>query len=167
MTADAVAELAARGCCTALLVIDPYACDANAQMTAGFHDAVAARAGAGMVGATLSPSGADFAVQMRNAFAAGQRWDGILVDGVWLAEIVLEEAERAGLRPGTDFHLITTDVIEGATTRRRLETSAYTHQPDRVGAEAWRLLQALMQGEPCEQAVLVPYQREVISPYHV
>ncbi|OPZ83469.1 MAG: hypothetical protein BWY76_02259 [bacterium ADurb.Bin429] len=73
---------------------------------------------------------------------------------------MLAEAERAGLVAKRDFHLISTDIVEGRVTAQRLEDSAYTHQPDLVGAEAWRLLQALIGQEAVtERTVLVPYQR--------
>ncbi|HOF86931.1 MAG TPA: LacI family DNA-binding transcriptional regulator [Armatimonadota bacterium] len=160
MMRQAVEELAALGCKSLLLVDDFRACDANARMADGFSTAVAARAARGLVGSTLAPDGSRFALQMRNAFAAGQRWDGIITDGVTYAEVVLEEAERAALRPARDFHLISTDIVEGRTTRQGLEESAYTHQPDLVGAEAWRLLRALIGREVVsERTVRVPYRR--------
>lgn len=163
MMREAVDELAARGCRTVLLVDDFRACDANARMTEGFDAAVARQGAAGMAGTTLVPDRQDFARQMRNLFAAGSRWDGIIVDGVWLAEIVLAEASRAGLCPGRDFLLISSDVVDGATTRQRQELSAYTQQPAVAGAEAWRVMRQLMEGEAGARMVLVPYRRQPVA----
>lgn len=164
MMADAVAELAGLGCRTLLLADDSRACDANAQMADGFTEAVAAQAPRGLVGSVLTPDSTHFAVQLRNAFAAGQCWDGIITDGVGLAEVVLAEAENAGLTPGRDFYLVSTDIVEGQTTQSRRESSAYTHQPDLVGAEAWRLLMALIRQETvAERTRLVPYRHFMVS----
>lgn len=164
MMAAAVNELAVLGCKTLLLIDDFRACDANALMAESFTRAVAARAADGLVGSTLAPDPLQMATQLRNLFAAGQRWDGIITDGVAPAEAVLAAADAAGLAAGRDFHLISTDIIDGNATTDRRETSAYTHQPDLVGAEAWRLLQALIGGKPvAERMVLVPYRRYAVA----
>jgi DNA-binding LacI/PurR family transcriptional regulator len=164
MMASAVSELAARGCRTLLLIDDFRACDANALMADAFSHVVAARAADGLVGSTMAPDDQHFATQLRNAFAAGQRWDGIITDGVGAAEMVLAAADEAGVTPGADFQLISTDITEGLTTVSRREMSAYTHQPELVGMEAWRLLQALIGQEAVdERTIRVPYRRYAVA----
>ncbi len=161
MVRQAVSELAAQGCKSLLLIDDFRACDANAQMAEAFSAEVAAHAARGLVGTTLVPDAGHLDAQMRNAFAAGQCWDGIITDGAPEAETVLAEAGRAGLVPGRDFQLVSTDFLPGRATRNREELCAYTQQPDRVGAEAWRLLRALIRREPVDtRTVLVPYRRD-------
>ncbi len=160
MMGAAVAELADAGCRTLLLVDDYRACDANAQLAEGFNTAVSALAARGLAGSLLAPDPVHFPRQLHNAFAAGQRWDGIITDGVGMAEVVLAEAAQAGLTPGRDFQLISTDITDGLLTTRRRERCGYTHQPDLVGAEAWRLLRALIrQDDVASRTVLVPYRR--------
>lgn len=159
MMADTVGELAALGCRTLLLVDDFRVCDANTQMAEGFSAAVATFADQGLVGSTMTPDPDHFGQQLHNAFHAGQRWDAIITDGVALAEQLLLETGEAGLVAGRDYHLVSTDIVEGATTRSRQESFAYTHQPDLVGAEAWRLLKTLIQGTTKNRVIKVPYRR--------
>lgn len=159
MMQQVVEEFATLGCRSVLQINDFRACDANAQMMEGFTAAMAHFGGAGMVGSTLIPDWQALGQQLRNAFAGGQRWDGIFADSVEIAETVLAEAEAAGLRAGRDFHLISSSTVDGETTRRRLEHSAYTHQPHLLGQEAWRVLRGLLAGETEARAVLVPYRR--------
>lgn len=157
-----VQEFAAHGCRSLLQINDVHQCDANAQMMAGFTAALAQAAEAGMIGSTLTPDWRDLGRQMRNVFASGQRWDGIFVDKATVAEVLLEEAACAGLAVGRDFLLITTDTIDGRTTRQQMEMSAYTQQPDQIGAQAWKVLRGLIAGKAPERRVLVPYRRYAV-----
>ncbi len=163
---EAVNELAHMGCRNILEINDHRNCDANRLMFHGFVAATEELADQGVIGSTMIPSGTDFRRQIRSALAAGQRWDGVFVDGVNFAETFLEEAHAAGLMAGRDFHLISSSCKNGARTRQQQEYAAYTHQPEKIGEATWNLLQKLVAGEniiPEQRVVLVPYKRYAVA----
>jgi len=160
---ELVEEFVSLSCRTILMVLDHRFIDANALIHDAFVIATGRRADRGLVGSTMIPSEENFRLQIRSALASGQRWDGIVTDGVAYAEAILAEAEAAGLRAGRDFQLITTDIHDRATTRSRRERSAYTQQPRTVGQEAWAVLRGLIQNERTERRVLVPYRRTGVT----
>lgn len=156
----AVDELVGLRCRTLLLVVDVRWIDANARMYAAYVAAASRHANAGVVGSVMNPAHeGDFRIAIRNALRSGQRWDGFFLDKLADAEALLDEAEDVGLTAGRDFHLITTDTTDGATTSKRQEQSAYTQQPERLGHEAWQMLRALIRGEEPGALVKVPYHR--------
>lgn len=164
LMAEVVAEFATLGCKNILEVIDTRSIDANIRMHEGFVAATTRHATDGMVGTTLSPADHDtFRCQIRNAFSRGACWDGIVTDGAAEGDIILQEARACGRLPGRDFHLITTDIRDGATSRTREEHAAYTQQAERVGREAWRVLRDLISGTPTDTTVLVPYRRHPVT----
>lgn len=160
---DAVGELVSTGCRSLLELIDTRTVEANMRMHDGFVEAVTQFAPQGVFSTTMNPVDPSFQVQLRNALCAGQRWDGVFTDGVAGAEGFLEEAVAAGLRPGHDFRLITSDIVDGQTTRTRQERAAYTQQPELLGREAWLLLRRLIAGEATDRTVRVPYRRYAVA----
>ena len=164
MMSDAVGAFAELGCRSLVALHNPDCSDANRQMHEGFTQALSDRAGEGVTGATLAPDRDHFRRQVRGMLADGVRWDGVLIDGVGLADDFVAEAKQIGLVAGTDYQLITTDCRNGALTSDSVELVAYTHQAELVGQEAWSLLRGLIRGESQGQTHLVPYRRVAPQP---
>lgn len=158
MVRSAMDDFTALGCRTILFIIDPRWINANRIAHDTFLSEAGARAPAGVVGTVLVPYAENCRIQIRNALASGHRWDGILTDAHADAEVYVEEAQALGLLPGRDFHLITSDTMDGRTTKSRVEYRAYTQQPERVGDAAWRVLRGLIAGEPGVRTVRTPYR---------
>lgn len=163
MMHEVVDEFAGLGCHTILGIHDYRFCDANSQMFQAFVEATSARTAEGISGTTIIPDNNDFAGQIENVLKAGQRWDGVFVDGQIHADIFLQEAEKAGYIPERDFHLITSSCNNGETSSSRKERSAYTHQPQVVGERAWEMFRAILGGSVAERKVMVPYKRYQVS----
>ena len=100
---------------------------------------------------------------MRSLFQSGKQWDGIFIDGAGTGEILIEESRACGLEPGRDFHLITSDCVDGLTTHAGCEESAYTHQPTELGRQAWAMLEQLLAGKTADPLRLVPYKRYAVN----
>ncbi len=164
MIAAVVAELAELGCRSILEVNNYRSCDANSLIFEGFVEETGRRTRDGLAGSTMIPVREDFRTQFRNALESGQRWDGIFVDGIWLADIVIEEARAAGLQANRDYRLITSSYHLGDHTREGLEVAAYNQDVGAMGREAWEMMAALLEGRTCEeQQVLIPYRREPVA----
>jgi DNA-binding LacI/PurR family transcriptional regulator len=160
---SAVAEFADLACTSVLAIVDPRTIDANRCMHEAFVREVR-RQGKRMRGETMNPAGTDLRAEFRRVFRTGTPWDGIITDGVGFADVLLEEARAAGLAPGRDFHLITSDILDAQMTRTREERAAYTQQPERVGQAAWDMLRGLMRGEETERHIRVAYRRYAGQP---
>lgn len=153
-----VDEFAAHECRTILNISDYRFCDANRHMLHAFNAAVKRHAAKGMTGTTLIPE-KSFQEQIAAAWKSKPLWDGIFIDGISYTETFLRETRKAGFLPNRDFRLITSSVVKGETTEKRVEISAYTHQPDEVGRVSWTLLQNLMRQPVENRKILVPYHR--------
>ncbi len=158
MLKAALNDLIRLGCKSMLLLINPQWINANRIVHETFLRETGARADEGIVGTVMVPNEENSAPQIRNALASGQCWDGIITDRHEDAEAFIDEARAAGLVPGDDFHLITTDTKNGRTTTSKSEYRAYTQQPENVGAEAWAVLKRLIEGEPGPRLVRPPYR---------
>jgi LacI family transcriptional regulator len=160
---EVIEEFVSAGCKTILEIVDPNYCDANFKIAEAFARETAKYSSRGVIGSTLSPSVDNFREQMANFFKSKQKWDGIFIDSVTLVDILAEEAEKAGLKPGKDFYLISSGTENGKSSSSRREKSTYTHQPKEVGRNGWKLLYSLINGKECEKTVLVPYKRYKVN----
>jgi DNA-binding LacI/PurR family transcriptional regulator len=156
---EVLAEFRSLGCKSVVQIHDHRLCDVNFHMFNAFQEAAEKLAEEGVVASSLIPDNARFKQQMENAFAAGQKWDGVFIDGPWLAEGFVTAGKKHGLEPGRDYQLITSSTIDGETTPSRSEISAYTHQPEQVGAAAWDVMRELIGGGTEQPLRLVPYKR--------
>jgi len=154
---EAVSELAGRGRRSLVFVVDPSRIDANRRMLEGFERAMAARRGQGICGRSVRPEKAATLWDMRPAC------DGVITDGLRMAEEILAAARVKGLAAGRDFDLIGTSTEEGATTASRQERSVYAEQPERMGGAAWAVMKGLIEGAVAEREVKVPYVRYVVG----
>ena len=162
---EVIDEFVAAGCKTIVELNGHGNNDANTRMFTAFGMAVARQAGAGVVGTTIIPQEQGLSDQLRKHFQAGHRWDGVFIDGPYMAEQFADVALEFGMQVGRDYRLITSSVIDGVTTSRRIEDSAYTHTPEVVGRAAWALMDRLIRGESVDRAqrlVLVPYKRHPV-----
>jgi DNA-binding LacI/PurR family transcriptional regulator len=164
MMHDVVEEFLARGCRTMLVLSGSADCDANRLIYQGFSEALELGKPKGVTGSIMIISFRDFATQMDNMFQSGQRWDGIFVDGMGWADILLASAERHGLRAGHDFLLITSDTDHGVHTTARKEWCAYTQDPLAIGKAAWALMKAMVDFE-AKHGSDAELQRHIRLPY--
>jgi|GEM_PF-2357773 len=161
MMVQAVEELVEMNCKTLLLVVDIRWVDANAVLYSVFVDVCYRYRDRGVVGSVINPAHeGQFKTEILNAFQSGQRWDGMIMDRLSDADDLLEAADATGLKANHDFHLISIDTQDGGATRTRREFCAFNQQPALMGAEAWRTLHAMIDGDlPEEQILKVPYKR--------
>lgn len=163
MMQDAIAELVGLGCRSLLAIHDYRSHDANATLHDAFVHETARLAGQGVVGSALIPAAEGPREQFRSLFRCGQRWDGFFVDGARVAEVLVAEGMAAGVIPGRDYRLVTTETEPGRRTSGAWEHAMYCHQAEEVGRAAWRLLADLIDGKtPCRE-VQIPYRREAVS----
>ncbi len=163
MIRDVLDEFVSLGCKSVLAVHDYTSCSANRTIFESFVKYTAALAKKEITGTTLVPNLEEMRLQMGNLFRSGQRYDGIYVDNPGHADMVHEEAVKAGLRAGRDFHLITSGLHKDAHTAGSVERCVFNQQPYMLGTEAWHLLKGLIAGEKPRGAVLVPYSRIEIN----
>ena len=173
MMHDVVAEFVAHGCRTVLVLGGTVSCDANRLIYDGFAEALDLSKPQGITGSNMIISFGDPSAQMDNMLRSGQRWDGIFVDGMCWADILLAAAAKHGLRAGRDFVLITSDTDRGKTTKTREELSAYTQDPLAIGKAGWALMKKIVNGDighgpdaEKERCVLLPYCRASINTEH-
>jgi len=83
--------------------------------------------------------------------------DGFVVDGVWNAARLREEAAAEGRRFGEDCDLVT--ICPGERPPRpEPGCRALEAQPERVGLEAWRLMERILTGGSVESSLLIPFR---------
>lgn len=167
MMREVIDEFVGSGCRTILNFSDTRSTFAHAVSFDAFNEQVAKVSEQGIIGSTIPPVWDHFVPQARNLVAAGQRWDGIFVNGSPVADALVKECAVNGLEPGKDFQLITTDAFRDLAPYRLAAVpavrcrSSYLQQPRVVGETGWRLMQELVEGRPpaCRE-VMVPYVRE-------
>ena len=159
LLAALLAEFEDLGCRRLLFFHDYRRHDANASLHEHGEQMLSRLTSRGLRGTTLIPDAVAPREQCRRLFASGWDWDGVFVDGSAMAEMLIEEALRAGVEPGRDF-----TILVGETSAWRRPTAGpvravYCHQPRRIGEAAWALLDALMAGSVTEKDIHIPYRR--------
>jgi DNA-binding LacI/PurR family transcriptional regulator len=162
---EVVTEFVSLGCRRLLFCHDPGCCDANRLMQAAFLDETARHVEGGLAATTFVPGrGADAPARFRRLIEDGWNWDAVFIDGCAQADAFVREAERAGLRNGGDYILISTSCIEGERTRSGAEIAAYTQQPRRNGEAAWKMLYRMIEeGAAAAGQVRIPYLRASVN----
>lgn len=164
MLGEAVAELVGLGCGRLLVFHDHRVHDANATLQDAFVSEVSRRAGEGVTGRAVIPAArAALLGQCRDLHLAEPGWDGVIVDGAPVAEVLIQAGLALGRVPRRDYRLVIAETDSGRTTSGRWEEAVYAHQAQDVGRAAWRLLSGLMDGTASCREVLVPYRREAID----
>jgi DNA-binding LacI/PurR family transcriptional regulator len=154
---DVLDEFAALGCRSVLEVNDYRDTDANRQIFDGFAEWFDKNPASGVTGFTMIPSRDSFSAQVKAALAAGQRWDGVFIDGLGLAVAFEREMLAAGLAHGKDYRLITCDTFRTERSAGCPVVSAHFQQPEKMGAAAWRVMKSIINGDPSERTERVPY----------
>ena len=157
---EAVEELAGLGCRSVLLVIDPERTDSNRCIHTEFCR-LSERYSADGISFSSIPNSMDVEktrAQISNAFNSGNRWDGVIANGGWLARLYIEEAMKAGSVPGRDFHIIFDDVLD-LYDPTGLARCAFIQQPELCGAEAWGVMTDILSGRNKSAELVFPYLR--------
>jgi len=169
MMNDVVADFVKRGCRNVLNFSPSTRIFANQACFEGFKDALVRHANSRVMGSSMEPRWVDFKLQAEGLFEKGCFWDGIFVTGSSSADALVEFAGRAGLHPGSDFQLITTDAFPESESyasvppKKRHEQVVYWQPARGVGQEGWRVFSRMMAGESVEPVTRVPYVRERIE----
>lgn len=160
---DVVNDLKNAGCKSILAIHNYEKHDANVNMLNSFNDAIKKLTVEGITGATIMPDWPNFRTQCLNIFKSGQRWDGIFIDNSWRGDTVVEVASECGLKAGRDYILVTTSMVEHEFTSSKSELSYYSQQGHPIGQEAWKTLEAMINGTDEGKTVFVPYKRAVVN----
>jgi DNA-binding LacI/PurR family transcriptional regulator len=146
--------------CKSVLAFHDYLnCDPNRQLNNAFIDIINKELSNSIFGSTVIPSRDNLHNQIHNLFLSGQKWDGIFVDGFATADLILKEAEKAGLKHKKDFHLIVEDCYKKEASFSMHEAISYVQSPVEVGAAAWQLMHKLINEETTEREILIPYKK--------
>jgi len=134
-------------------------------MYKAFNEMIEAHAALAMTGKTVVPElpGDAFRLQCAKLLGSGELWDGIFIDNSELADIFMEVAIHAGVYPGKDFCLITTNTSEGLFTERRGEFAFYCQQGHVMGNAAWRMFAGMFAGSQGDELVKIPYKRQLVN----
>ena len=156
---DVFKEFLAKGCKNIVAINDPRSCDPNFRLFEAFTRISERIIKDGITANTTIPSKESFDIQISNLFKSGQRWDGIYVDGEELLLTLVKCAAQFGLKPGRDFELILSAVLNEVPAELDFPVTVYIQQPEVMGAEAWKMLRSIISQENIEDFIKVPYKK--------
>lgn len=158
---DAMKQFVKLNCKSVLAFHNYLDCDPNRQLNNAFIDIINNDLNNKILGSTIIPAKDDLHNQIRNLFQSGQKWDGIFVDGFYTADLILEAAEKVGLKHKKDFQLIVEDCYEKENSRSMHEAISYFQSPIEVGTAAWQLMYKLINEKATERQISIPYKKEI------
>jgi DNA-binding LacI/PurR family transcriptional regulator len=156
---NVVDEFLSLGCKQIISFHDYRAREPNHWMFEAFTKSAARYVNDGVIGTSIIPDYKHIEQQVKNIFASFKPPLGIFVDGVDEGETFLKIAEQTNLKHGKDFFLITSSCILGETTPTKREISAYTHQAEKIGETAWKVMWKMLNGKNGKRKELLPYLR--------
>lgn len=167
LMADVVREFKTLGC-RSILNFSPTANTfANRACFEAFNEAIAAEVAEGLMGSTMTPVWKDFQLQAGALFAGGPRWDAFFIDGSRTSDELIRAAAAAGRTLGRDFQVIITEAYPADESYAHQpapppprERAVYVQPAREVGRVGWRVLRALIAGEPVSATTFIPYVRE-------
>lgn len=162
---EALEMLARLGCKSILLIIDPERTEANRYIYDEYCK-LAVKYSSDCISCSSIPNSMDVEkarAQIRNALKRGNRRDGVIANGAWVARLYMEEASKMGCKPGKDFHVIFDDVPD-AYNPTGFERCAFIQQPELCGEEAWKVMKDILTGQNKITELVFPYLQIEINP---
>lgn len=155
----AVKELAGLGAKSILCIIEPARTESNGLIFKAFWREAGRYSAKGISFSNIAnPMDRNkFREQIRNALQSGNKWDGIIANGAWVAGIYIEEAAKLGYVPGRDFNIVFDDVPDAYDSTGR-EYSSYLQQPDLIGAKAWEIMKNILASKNRQKELIIPYK---------
>ncbi|OGV47895.1 MAG: hypothetical protein A2017_02280 [Lentisphaerae bacterium GWF2_44_16] len=161
---EAIEMLIGLACKSILLIIDPERTEPNRYIYAEYCKLSERYASKGISFNSIpnSMNTEKARAQIKNVLKNGNRWDGIIANGAWVAGLYIEEALKTGSKPGRDFHIVFDDVPD-AYKSTGFERCGFIQQPELCGAEAWRVMKDILAGHNKVTELAFPYLQTKIS----
>jgi DNA-binding LacI/PurR family transcriptional regulator len=156
-----IQELAEAGCRNILTYHDARSCDANIQLQVGFDRAAKALGPKGVTVVSLLPDMENRQRHLAQTFKQNPHWDGVYLVSPGETKGLATALQEIGRDPER-VQIVTTCPLTAMRSNTGLERALYRQDLVQVGREAWKTMQALLKGEACAPANLVPCHREGI-----